>query len=130
MTKTTFKFPKSLAVCADRYYELRNKRLEAEKIAAGIEEEEKALKEHLIAQLPKSEASGIAGKLCRVTVTSKQVPQVEDWDAFYKHVAKTKSFELLQRRLGDAAIKERWDNGKEVPGVGHFTVTTLSVNKV
>lgn len=130
MAEAKFKFPKAPGACADLYYQLRERRLEAQKQVEAIEVQEKALKEHLINTLPKSEASGVAGKLARVTVVVKQVPQVEDWNKFYKHVKKTGDFELLQRRLGDTAIRERWENGKSVPGVKSFNAVTLSVNKV
>lgn len=129
MTKS-FKFPKGIGACADKLYKLRQKRLEQQKKVSEIEAEEKALKAHIIDTLPKSEASGVAGKIARVTVVTKKVPQVKDWDLFYKHVKRTGNFELLQRRVGDAAIKERWEDGKEVPGVGHFNAVTLSINKV
>lgn len=128
--KPKFKFPKALGACADRLYELRQKRLEEQKKVDLIEAEEKALKEHIIQNLPKSEASGVAGKLARVTVVTKEIPQVEDWDAFYKYVKKTGNFDLLQRRLTDAAVKERWEAGKEIPGVKHFQVVSVSINKV
>ena len=129
-TKPKFKFPKQLGSCADKLYELRQKRLEQQKVVDAIEAEEKALKEHIINTLPKSEASGVAGKLARVTVVTNEVPQVEDWDAFYKHVKKTGQFDLLQRRLTDVAIKERWEHGEEIPGVKHFSAVTVSINKV
>lgn len=127
---TTFKLPKSLGACADRLYELRQQRLAVQKEVDKLAAEEAALREHIINTLPKSEASGIAGKLARVTVVTKQVPQVKDWDAFYKFVKKTGSFDLLQRRLTDQAIKERWEAGKEVPGVEHFNAVSISLNKV
>lgn len=130
MTETTFKPPKSLGACADRLYELRQQRLAVQKEVDKLAAEEAALREHIINTLPKSEASGIAGKLARVTVVTKQVPQVKDWDAFYKFVKKTGSFDLLQRRLTDQAIKERWEAGKEVPGVEHFNAVSISLNKV
>jgi hypothetical protein len=125
-----YKFPKAMGACADRLFELREKRLEEQKKVDAIEAEEKAIKEHIIQNLPKSEASGVAGKVARVTVITKQVPQVKDWDMFYKHVKKTGEFELLQRRLTDTAIRERWDAGKQVPGVESFNAVTLSINKV
>lgn len=128
--KPKFKFPKALGACADRLYELRQKRLEEQKKVDLIEAEEKALKEHIIQNLPKSEASGVAGKLARVTVVTKEIPQVEDWDAFYKYVKKTGNFDLMQRRLTDAAVKERWGAGKEIPGVKHFQAVSVSINKV
>jgi len=125
-----YKFPKALGACADKLFELRNKRLAEQKKVDEIAAEETALKNHIIENLPKSEASGVAGKLARVTVVTKQVPQVKDWDAFYKYVKKTGSFDLMQKRLTDAAIKERWEAGKEIPGVEHFNAVSVSINKV
>ena len=125
-----FKFPKALGACADKLYEIRQKRLAMQKEVDEVEAEEKALKEHIIQTLPKSEASGVAGKVARVTVVTKDVPQVKDWDAFYKYVSRTKSFDLLQRRLSDAAVNERWENKKDIPGVEAFTVVSVSLNKV
>ena len=125
-----FKFPKTIGACADKLYIIRQERLVQQKIVDALEEEEKALKEHIIATLPKSEAMGVAGKLARVTVVTKVVAQVKDWDAFYKYVLKTKSFDLLQRRLNDTAVKERWENKKTVAGVEPFQAVTISLNKV
>lgn len=129
-TEVKYKFPKALGACADKLFELRNKRLAEQKKVDEIAAEESALKNHIIENLPKSEASGVAGKLARVTVVTKQIPQVKDWDAFYKYVKKTGSFDLMQKRLTDAAIKERWEAGKEIPGVEHFNAVSVSINKV
>ena len=92
--------------------------------------QETQLKNYIIDTLPKSDASGVAGKLCRVSVVTKKVPQVKDWDAFYKHIKKSGEFELLSRSIGKAAIEERWEAGKKIPGVESFDVTTVSMNKV
>lgn len=129
-TLPKFKPPKQLGICADMLYTLRQQRFEKQKEVDALASQEKALKEHIINTLPKSEASGVGGKLARVTVVTKDVPQVKDWDAFYKHVKKTGQFELLQRRLTVSAIQERWEDGKEVPGVEHFTVVDVSINKL
>lgn len=128
--KPKYKWPKSMGLCADKLYTIRQERLAQQKIVDALEAEEKALKEHIINTLPKSETSGVAGKVARVTITSKNVPQVKDWDAFYKYVKKTGEFELMQKRLSDAAINERWEQGKKVPGVEAFNVTSVSLNKV
>lgn len=129
-TEVKCKFPKALGACADKLFELRNKRLAMQKEVDAVAAEETALKNHIIENLPKSEASGVAGKLARVTVVTKQIPQVKDWDTFYKYVKKTGSFDLMQKRLTDAAIKERWEAGKEIPGVEHFNAVSVSINKV
>lgn len=130
MAEVKYKFPKALGACADKLFELRNKRLTMQKEVDAVAAEETALKNYIIENLPKSEASGVAGKLARVTVVTKQIPQVKDWDVFYKYVKKTGSFDLMQKRLTDAAIKERWEAGKEVPGVEHFNAVSVSINKV
>ena len=125
-----FTMPKGLGACADRLFQVRAERLTVQKQVEQLMAEESAIKEHLINTLPKSDASGVSGRLARVTIVTKEIPQVKDWDAFYQYVKKTGSFDLMQRRLTDAAIKERWEEGKEIPGVEHFHVVSVSINKV
>lgn len=124
------KFPKTLGECADLIYQTRESRLALQKQVAEIEAYEKMLKEHVINNLPKSQLEGAQGKVARVTVVKKQIPQVEDWPAFHEYVRKHKAFELLQRRLSVEAVAERLDAGKILPGVKIFTAVSLSVNKV
>lgn len=124
------KFPKSLAVCADKYYELKQRRLEMQKEVDKVGAEESAYREHLINNVPKSKATGIAGKVARVTVYNEDVPTVKNWDKFYDYVIKNKAFDLLQRRLNAAAVEERWEAKKKIPGVEPFAVTKISLNKV
>lgn len=128
--EVSYKFPKTLGACADLLYRIKAERLEEQKRVDKIKAKETALKEHIIEVLPKSEALGVAGKVARVTVVTKLVAQVEDWPALYKYIGRTKSWDLLQRRVADGAVKARWDDGKQVPGVGRFTVVDLSINKL
>lgn len=128
--KPKFKFPKAMGACADKLYELREKRRELKRQADALEEEEKALKAHIIDNLPKSEASGVSGKVARVSVVKKTVPRVEDWDKVYAFVKKNNRFDLLQRRLNDGAVAEMWEAKKQVPGVGTFEAVSVSLNKV
>lgn len=129
-TEKKYKFPKALGSCADKLYELREKRLAMQKEVDAVEAEEKALKEHIINTLPKSEASGISGKVANVKVVTKEVPNLEDQEQFFKYLKKTGDFDLIQRRLNAAAVQARWEAGKEVPGVNHFTAVTVSLTKV
>ena len=122
--------PPTLAGCADRLYEVREMRYAKQKEVKDLEAEENALKVYIIEELPKSDATGIAGKVARVTVVNKIKASVTDWPLFYKYIAKHKAWELLQRRVGELAIRERWDSGVEIPGVGHVQVPEVSINKV
>lgn len=123
-------FPKSLAQCADLYYETRVRRLELQKEVDDLKAKESALRDHLIDSLPKSDATGVAGSVCSVKVVIKTTPQVNDWDALYRYVSRTKAWDMLQRRVSDAAVKARWEAGKAIPGVEAFQYADLSVSKV
>lgn len=124
-----FKVPASAAKCADLLYDIRESRYMLQREVDKFAGQEKLLSDTIIAKLPADDASGITGAVAHAEVTEKVVPVVEDWDAFYKHVKKTGEFELMQRRLGETAIKERWDAGKAIPGVGRMRVKKVSVTK-
>lgn len=125
-----FTIPKKLGAVADELYTLRQRRLELQKVVDELESREKALKEHVINNLPKSDAKGISGSVANVRVENDEIPQVKDWDKFYAYVKKTNAFDLLQRRLNPKAVTDRWADKKKVPGVESFTVTKVSCTKV
>lgn len=121
---------KTPAARADFLYGLEAMRLEAQKAAEALKKFQTALEDWFIEQLPAEDATGTAGKLGRVEIKRKTIPTVEDWPKFYAYVKKTGAFELMQRRLSDKAIDERWEANKEVPGVGRFIKKTVSITKV
>ena len=123
------KIPKTLAGVADLFYEIKQQRLAADKVADALKKQETFLSEYMIANVPKSQAGGVVGKLVVITLETDFKPTVEDWPALYAYVKRNNAFELLQRRLGDGAVAERWAAGKTIPGVGKFTYTKLSVKK-
>lgn len=125
-----FKLPKTLGACADRVHDVRRERLDLEKKVELLKAEESALREHIIATLPVSQATGVAGKRARVTVKPKEIPQVDDWSALHKYIKRTGAFDLLQKRLSDGAVLDRLEDGKKLPGVSIFHTKTLSINKL
>jgi hypothetical protein len=129
--KKSFSFPKRIGTCADRLYKIKAERLAKQKEVDALKAEESALKQHIIDTLPKSNASGVAGKLARVTVVTKEEPQVVDQAKFRQYLNRTKRFDLAYKlRPSPPAIRELWEEGKEVAGVEKFTVVTVSLNKV
>ena len=124
------KTPKTLGACADRLFGIKEAKGKLEAQIKTLDEEKRAIEEKLIADLPKSDAGGVLGKLCRAAITKHDVPTVKDWDAYYAFILKHKDFSLLQRRVGEAAVKERWEAGEKVPGVEPFTVIKVSVTKL
>jgi len=128
--KKEWKFPTNMAECADRYYTLQKKRYKAQAAVKVLAEEENALEEWIIVKLPVSKATGIAGKIARISVDKKEIPQVKDWPKFYAYLHKNKAYDLLNRALNAKAVKERWAAGKTVPGTDKFIRKVVSVNKL
>jgi hypothetical protein len=121
--------PASAAECADLLYKARERRLSMQRETERVEKLEKQLQAWFVETLPASQ-TGVAGRLARVQIETKAVPQVEDWGLFYAHVKRTGSFELLQRRLSETAVKERWDDKKIVPGVTIFHAKKVSCTRI
>lgn len=122
--------PKKLGEVADLLYTSRASRIEEQHAIDAMKSFETRLKDHLINELPKGEARGISGKVARVSVITKQVPVVEDWEAFYKYIKKHDAFDLLNRALNTAACTERLENGEKIPGIGSFQRVDVSCVKV
>ena len=125
-----FEFPSSLPATVDLYYTTRQQRLETQRRVDELQEQESALKAYIIESLSGQDSKGISGLAARVEVKEKERPAIDDWDTFMQHVAASGEYELIQRRLSDAAIKERWEQGEAVPGTKRITVKELSVHKV
>lgn len=124
------KIPKTLGACADMVYSLKQKRLLIQHEVDELQAQETELRQHIIDTLPKSQASGVAGKLARVSVVTKVVPRVEDWRLFWSKFNPKRDSDLVQHRLSNEAVAARWENGEKVPGVETFTVVSLSINKL
>ena len=90
----------------------------------------KLVEEHFIQTLSVGESSGVQGKKSRVQVTDSVVPTVVDWEKFYAHIKKKGEFELLNKAVNRAAVQERWDAHKELPGVGKLHIKKVSCTKL
>jgi hypothetical protein len=86
----------------------------------------KNLEEYFVNKLNVGEASGVQGMRSRVQISSSNVPVADDWDTFYAHLRRTGEFELLNKALNREAVRERWDAGDQVPGVGKIITKKVS----
>lgn len=136
------KLPKALGKCVDLYLKYRADRLAVDKLSAEEKARENFVKEHIIATLPKGDR-GVAGSTHMAVTSNEEVYQVEDWSKFYAHIKKTGEFDLLNRALNQAAVKERVEGqvrptGKRgegwkptlPPGIKTFNTVKLSVTKI
>lgn len=124
--------PPSLGACVDLYHEARELRIAMEKqIEAGIKKVEAAFREHLIANLSKSDDTGVAGKKYRAQIVMKRTFKVEDWGPLYSWIRKNDRFDMLEKRLSKTAASDWVDENKRLlPGVEAMDLPEISVRKV
>lgn len=115
-----------LGQAADEWWAVKQARLEADKVSANLKARENLLQAAIIEQCRLQEISGVGGKTIRVGLEKDDQPTVKDWPKFYEYILQTKDFSLLEKRPGKAAVKERWEDGVQVPGVEAFPVYKLS----
>lgn len=125
-----FKKAKSIGHRADFLYTADEDRLTLQREVDAMKKFLSKLEKWFIQNLPEGDATGIAGKVARVQIKQKERPSVMNWDKFYDHIRKNKAFELLNRAVNIKAVKERWEEGREVPGVEKFFYKDVSVTKV
>lgn len=125
-----FKVPKSAAKAADKLYELRQERYALQKQADVLKASEVLCEAFLKDVLPTMDARGVSGQIARVECKVETVPVAKSWEDVWAHIKRTGSFDLMQRRLNTVAVKERWEDGKQVPGVEAVKVVLLSLHKL
>lgn len=111
------------------YIAARDERLVADKKAADLKEYEEGLKTTIIAKFREEEINALGADNGLVKMSTLIEPVADNWPAVYKHVQETGDFSLLHRRLATAAVKEQWEAGVVIPGVGKTTIYKLSVSK-
>lgn len=93
-------------------------------------EQEQILKNHLGNNFDKAGLDGAKGKIGIAALSKSKVPEVQDWDELYKYIKRKGEWDLLQRRPSLTAFRERWDNGKSVPGVECKEIEVLKVGLI
>lgn len=126
---TEFQIPKTFGACADRLFAIRDLQKPLRRKLEVLDEERKAIEQHIIATMPKDDRGGV-GKRAKATIVVTQEPSIKDRKALERHILKTKDFSFLQGAPAKAAIREWWDAGRKVPGVEAFAVIKVSVTKV
>jgi hypothetical protein len=113
----------------ENYAVLRDRRLEAQREVDNIAKLEGRAKDELIAAMQESGLTHAGGKDHKVSLKMVDKPVAGDWALIYDYIQENQAFDLLQRRLTEKAIKDRWEDGLSIPGVVRFPVEKLTVSK-
>jgi hypothetical protein len=118
---------KSLGEISD---ELHLDREKIRSVSKQLKELEKAYAEKVEKALQRMQDDGVqrvTGAHATMSLSVNTVPNIEDWDKFYRYVKKNDAFHLLERRPAAKAWREEVENrrGKLVPGTKGFEKVTL-----
>ena len=118
--------PTTLGAATDKMWKLREEKRVLEAQIKTIETSMKELEGTVFKLLDAQDTRKAEGKSASVSITESVVANVENWDAFWPWLAKTKNFHLVQKRVSDPGMRELWALGKVVPGVQPFPKRTLA----
>lgn len=122
--------PQSMGRCADFYNDVRSLRLAMEKEMETVKAREHQIREHIIANLSKSDDTGASGLKYRAQIVMKDVPRAMDWSKVHAYIQKSGRFDLLQKRLGEKAVMDTFEAGEQIPGVEVVHVPDVSITKI
>src|SRR5690606_37145540 len=108
----------------DQYAHMKAERLAMQRLVNKLEKEEEKLKEQLLA-LQNAEVVDTPYVVAQFYEEDK--PEAFDWDQLYNHIWENKEFDLLEKRVGRAAMKDRWKEGEDVPGVRQLKVKNVKL---
>jgi hypothetical protein len=119
-----------LGALVDSYDGMRSRKTALTREIDELSTEIARARKLIIAALEFQGVTSIGGTMARCAIVHKTVPQVVAWDELYQHIMRTGEFDLLHRRVGEAAVKARWESGVDVPGISAVDVNDLSVTRV
>lgn len=124
-----YRFPKDLGACLKALAGLQKQNAMLMAKVQPVQDEEAALRTHLLDTFKKSQLQGAKGSGIVLAVSSTDYPSVEDWPSFYKFARLKGNEDLLQHSVNTPAWRERAGAGKRVPGVKVFSRMSLSVRR-
>ena len=122
--------PLTIGAATDKMWKLREEKRALEAQIKVIETSMKELEGTVFGLLDAQDTRKAEGKSASVSITESVVANVENWDALWPWISKTKNFHLIQKRVSDPGMRELWALGKVVPGVQPFTKRTLALRSL
>ncbi len=127
------KLPTKLGDLIDLGRTLEQQRLafqrEADERISAMKAEEKRVDDAVLAALEKAGMEKGSGKSATATLNKAAVPTVKDWSLVYEYIRRTGAFDLLEKRIGRMAYRERMEVGDKVPGIETFWAKSISYSK-
>lgn len=122
---------KELAKLVDEYIEVRTERRALESKADDLKTvREQPLRAKILEELKASKAGSVGGTKMQAALVVKKSYQATEWPLVRKFIIENDAWDLLQQRLSPPAIRERLEDGIEIPGLVVVDVDDLSITKL
>jgi len=107
----------SLSYRIDQLFLLRQERIALQKDVDKMKAEEDGRLAAYITEMENDDMDLVQGELGKISIKPVETAEVTSYPDLYQYIKETGSFDLLQRRVSLTGVRERWQEGNEVPGV-------------
>ena len=114
---------------ANLRYDMQQERMTAAKHVEKLKKVEKILDDYILNNLLVGSTTKAGGSRGGISKQLTTIAVVTDWPAFYTFIAANDAWDLMQKRAAVGALRERWDNETEVPGVERGSAVKVHVSK-
>ena len=119
----------TMSELVDKMVEIREERRRIGARDKELIEQWKSLEFETISRLDEQGMEKASAPSGTISINETVLPQVNDWDEFYKYITDNDAFHLLQKRPAAAAFREMNDGGFKIGGVDPFTQRSIGLRK-
>lgn len=110
------------------YLQIKSKKLEIQRQLDAQYQEELKVRDQLIALLsPHGEEFKLGQRVLMIKVSVE--PFISNFDDLAEYIRKENALDLLQKRLTPNAVKLRWRDGVNIPGIGKSVKKDLVIKE-
>ncbi len=129
MSETQQNQPPTTKEIVKRMVEIRDERRKISARDSELITEWKSMEIELLTRLDEQGVEKASTGDGTASIIETVLPQVVDWDEFYKWMIEEDSLHLLQRRPAAAAFRELNDSGVTIAGVEPYTKREIGLRK-
>jgi len=120
---------KALDTLIDDIFDIRNEVRALNKQVDELKAQKEGMELSLIEMMDAVGTDQSRSSVATATITETVVPQVTDWDAFWRYIMRNKATYLVERRAAAVAFRETLEQrkGRPIPGVSSFTKRSVGI---
>lgn len=108
--------------------EVRRRRLDLQRQADTLEQEEKGLIESVIQTMVTGNLQEVREGDLVAVLNSTEEPNVTSWPDLLDWIGRNQAFDIFQKRVTPSAVKARWKDGVHVNGIEPVTKRSIKFN--